>query len=332
MAQFDISVIIPCHNEQSTIKLKIENTLALGEKIKEIIIVDDYSTDNTYNLADKWKKEDKRIIAIKNTGMQGKKFAVKKGLKIASGAFICMTDADILLSSDTITKLHPYFLKKHIGGICLSPHIIIENNTSNDYISFYELFVKTIKILESKIDSVPVAHGQALFFRNNLNIAPTRQADDVDIAIQIRKKGYKVVYAKDCFFTEHIIKDKENLKKQKIRRSKAVIDSLLYHKDCLFNPKYGFFGFLCYPVDIALYIFSPFILLFGAVLFFSIIFLLTNIFISLSLLVLFLLFFTKYKSILRLNLVALIALYEYIKEGTSSSWKTPREMEKVRNV
>jgi len=299
----------------------------LGREIKEIIIIDDYSTDNTYGIASRLGKKDKRIIVIKNRVMQGKNFAVKKALELASGDFICMTDADIFLASDTITKLLPYFYKEHIGGICLSPNLIVENKSNKSYIPFYERFIRIVKILESKIDSVPVAHGQALFFRNKMNIIPTRQADDVDIAIQVRKKGFRVVYTPHCFFKEMIVNDTERLKQQKIRRAKAVIDSLFAHKDVFFNYRYGLFGFLCYPFDVAIYVFSPFILLSLVISFFLLLFLLTNISVTLIVIVLFLflLFFTKYKSIIKLNIVALTALYRYSKEGTSHSWKTPRE-------
>ena len=326
MDDLDFSILIPCHNEVYVLSRKIENTLALGKRVKEVIIIDDHSKDGTYNLAKKLSRKDKRLLVLKNTDVPGKNFAVKKALGVASGKIICLTDADIILAHDTLKKLSSLFLKEHIGGACLSPNLIIKNKSSERYVPFYEKFIRTIKILESKIDSVPVAHGQALFFRNNLGIIPTKQADDADIAIQIRKKGYRVVYVPYCSFTEIIPTDTHKLKQQKIRRSKALIDSLLHHGDVFFNPRYGLFGFFCYPLDIVIYILSPFILMLGILFILFLFLFFTNFVITFLFLavLLFLFSFTRYKSITNLNVVAILALYRYITEGSSSYWKTSR--------
>ena len=54
-----ISIIIPCFNEEKTISKVIDKILKLSEIDKEIIIINDGSTDNTKNILDDLKKNHK---------------------------------------------------------------------------------------------------------------------------------------------------------------------------------------------------------------------------------------------------------------------------------
>ena len=148
------------------------------------------------------------------------------------------------------------------------------------------------------------------------------------MGIQTRKKGYKVKYAKELFFEEKVVEEKDKLKKQKIRRCKAVMDALLFHKDVFFNLKYGLFGFLCYPIDLLVYVFSPVIFLFLILLSFLIIFYWSAIYSLVFLIILvYFLLFTKFHSMLSLMSVNFSAIIEYLKEGNSASWKPPLRIE-----
>jgi dolichol-phosphate mannosyltransferase len=89
-----LSIIIPAFNEERTIsnvisEVKKVPTEILGYK-KEIIIIDDGSTDRTFEFASKFKNV--RLVKQKN---QGKGSAVKQGISISKGDFIIIQDADL---------------------------------------------------------------------------------------------------------------------------------------------------------------------------------------------------------------------------------------------
>lgn len=89
-----LSVVIPVYNEQKTI-LEILNRIEavdLGEIAKEIIIVDDCSTDGTREILKDLENKYKIIYQEKN---QGKGAAVRRGFQEATGDYLVIQDADL---------------------------------------------------------------------------------------------------------------------------------------------------------------------------------------------------------------------------------------------
>jgi len=90
-----LTIIIPIHNEERTIlKIlnRVKNADSLGLK-KEIILIDDFSTDGTRDILRKIK--DKNIIKIYLDKNRGKGFAIRKGLENSTGEIILIQDADL---------------------------------------------------------------------------------------------------------------------------------------------------------------------------------------------------------------------------------------------
>lgn len=103
-----LSIVIPVFNEKNTIHTLIKRVVAEpieGYK-KEIIIIDDGSTDGTKDELKKWTG---KVILLRTTRNQGKGSAVREGLKKATGEIIIIQDADMEYSpSDYHVLLEPF--------------------------------------------------------------------------------------------------------------------------------------------------------------------------------------------------------------------------------
>ena len=90
-----ISIIVPCYNEISTI-CKIIDKINRIDIEKEIIIIDDFSTDgSTEKIKNEIKIKYESVIDIYHDRNQGKGAAIKTGLKKATGEIVIIQDADL---------------------------------------------------------------------------------------------------------------------------------------------------------------------------------------------------------------------------------------------
>ncbi|MGQ9612241.1 MAG: glycosyltransferase family 2 protein [Chloroflexus sp.] len=89
-----LSVIIPCYNEAATLPLILDQVEAV-DLDKEIIIVDDHSTDETPAILEKLRHSHPHITVIRHPHNRGKGAAVRSGLAHARGEITIVQDADL---------------------------------------------------------------------------------------------------------------------------------------------------------------------------------------------------------------------------------------------
>ncbi len=129
-----LSIIIPAYNEEKTIKeilAKVKNLL-IPEIEKEIIVVDDASTDKT-GLILKEQKGIKFILHQKNLGKGG---AFKTGLKQAQGEIIIVQDADLEYDPEDIKKCLEPILKGEAKVVYGSRELDKKNRTRSGWLFF----------------------------------------------------------------------------------------------------------------------------------------------------------------------------------------------------
>jgi len=102
------SIIIPAHNEQNRLPNTLEQIFHFLEKqpfTSEVIVVENGSSDNTYEVAQRFAAEHKRLRVIQSE--RGKGAAVQRGMLEAQGDYRFMCDADLSMPVDEIIKFIP---------------------------------------------------------------------------------------------------------------------------------------------------------------------------------------------------------------------------------
>ena len=110
----NLSLIIPCYNEQDNLPLLFKKLLKIQVKFNEIILVDNGSTDNTSLIIENFIKNNDSCIKIlklkKNIGYGN---GIMSGIRKSSGKIIAWTHADLQTDPQDVVDAYEYFMSKN---------------------------------------------------------------------------------------------------------------------------------------------------------------------------------------------------------------------------
>lgn len=122
-----VSVLMPMYNSAKSVTYSIDAVLNQTLNDVEIVVVDDCSPDNEYELCKEKYKDDNRVILIKQETNQGPAAARNKALEIATGDYITYLDSDDGMIRDALENLYNTAIKYnadvvHTTGCYLPVH------------------------------------------------------------------------------------------------------------------------------------------------------------------------------------------------------------------
>jgi cellulose synthase/poly-beta-1,6-N-acetylglucosamine synthase-like glycosyltransferase len=336
----NVTIIIAAYNEETAIKSKIDNTLALDyppDKL-EIIIGSDASADRTDEIVKEYPSDRVRLIRVE--GRQGKTGVQNECVKSASGEIIVFTDATTILLHDSVRNLVRNFADNTIG--CVGAKLIYVNPNQTQlgqggtsYWS-YETFIKK---LESNVNSLIGVSGCFYALRKTLYEPVSRHLiSDFVVALHTFKKGYRVLFEETAICKEETLENTEDELSMRVRVALRTYTALFEERDLLNPFRYGLFAFQLLSHKVLRY--SVGIFMIG--IFFTNLFLLDKVFYQITMIgqilfyVIAVIAHYKYKRdnkkglfsipyyLALTNIAALLALFRFIKGESVMIWEPKR--------
>ncbi len=245
-----VTIAVPAFNEENNIRLTIKSLLKLDypkDKL-DIIVIDDGSIDNTYNIAKEYEKYGVRVFTKRN---EGKGETLNFALRHAKGELFGVLDADSWVNRNALKKLVAYFNDPDIMAVTPSlkigkPKSLLQKIQAIEYL--FGIFLRKIFAFLNSIHVTPGPFSifRKSFFDNNGGYRTDTLTEDIEIALRIQSKGYKIENSVDaCVFTRGPANFKPLLK-QRLRWYKGFLDNLLNYKS-LFSSKHGNLGLFILP-------------------------------------------------------------------------------------
>lgn len=157
-----VSIIIPARNEENNLPNILKDLINQNYPIKEIICVDDSSTDSTPEIIKSFinngKYEVKKIGVEKlPKGWKGKTWACQNGASVAKGELILFIDSDVRLTENSIEVLVEHYLKNR-NPISIQPF-----HTMKKKYEFFSLFFNMIQICSTGLSLMGKRRTQGFY-------------------------------------------------------------------------------------------------------------------------------------------------------------------------
>jgi len=202
-----LSVIIPALNEEKIVCMNLKKIGEIFDKLLEkigfdyeIILVDDGSTDNTYNEAMTMANKNGKIKAFTYEKNGGKGFALKHGFKFCSGELVTFMDVDLDLHPKQIPQFIDY-MKKYDADVVIGSkrHPLSKINYPGSRKVLSKGYHTLTRIL-FHLDLSDTQAGLKLFKYDVLKeILPKvlckKYAFDLELLVNVGHRGYKIVEA-----------------------------------------------------------------------------------------------------------------------------------------
>lgn len=204
-----VSIVVPVKNEEADITTCIQSCIDQTYKKKEIIVIDDGSTDGTGAILDEIKNENPsvnlRIVHLKES--VGKKKAIEAASKIAKGEIYAFMDSDCDMAHDATEKaVQLFYSDKQLGA--LTGHGRVKNRHEGGFRDHFLEKLQDVyadgacraqKGMESVFSSVTCCAGSLSFYRRDAiqDFIPQWARD--------RFLGMEFKFATDRRMTAHVL-------------------------------------------------------------------------------------------------------------------------------
>jgi len=250
-----VTIIVPCWNEEKTVSKTVNSLLNLDyPKSKlQIMIVDDGSTDKTWERVQKFKNNPQIVLHTKENG--GKFTALNYGLSKLKTDLVGCLDADSYVHKDALKQIIPYFLDRETMAVAPSiklwqPKTILQLLQRVEY--GFGIFTRKMFHF---MQAVYITPGPFSIFRREVfdklgGYKHAHNTEDIEIALRMQKNGYKIAHAHNAFVYTVPPPTFRTLLKQRVRWSHGFMKNANDYRDMFFQKKYGNLGLLILPMAV----------------------------------------------------------------------------------
>jgi len=194
---YSVSFLVPGYNEAETIADTIKHIFDIDyDNIREVIVINDCSTDNTKQIVEELLEKYPKLILINNETNSGKAGALNRGIKIAQGDLIAVVDADSYPASDCLKKMAGFFDNPKTGAVTC-PVLARNRNKFWEKLQAIEYIAISFgrKLLEY-VDAIYVTPGPLALYRREAleeigGFDPNNLTEDIEATWHLAYNGWQ---------------------------------------------------------------------------------------------------------------------------------------------
>ncbi|WP_372997863.1 glycosyltransferase [Marinobacter sp.] len=237
-----VSLIVTAHNEEGSIRDKIENCLQLTYPDLELIIASDASSDDTDGIVGEYASNG--VLLARAAERNGKEYAQLQAIRRATGDILVFSDVATSIPKDAIEKMVRYFNDPSVGAVSSEDRFVSRDGSvvgEGAYVR-YEMWLRGV---ESERAGLVGLSGS--FFAARREVCDQDwdicSPSDFNTALNSARKGMVAVTAPDVLGFYHDVADSSKEYQRKIRTIIRGLTALSRHIEVLNPSRFGWFAF-----------------------------------------------------------------------------------------
>jgi cellulose synthase/poly-beta-1,6-N-acetylglucosamine synthase-like glycosyltransferase len=258
-----VTVIVPAFNEQHIIRLTLDSIIESDYPNKEIIVVDDGSSDQTYAVICKsLEKFPKKRFSVIRKVNGGKASAINLALRFAKGEIVIVIDADSIIERNTLRVMAKDLQRSDVIAVAGKVKVLNRTNILTNCIALeVAIAVNLLRPPFSLFGVVMIVPGAAGGFNKKAILQRglydnDTLTEDFDLTLKLLKTGRKIIGIPSTSYTEapSTIKD---LYRQRTRWNRGNFQTLIKHRDTITTAGYGMVQKFGYPITLLTFLIPP---------------------------------------------------------------------------
>ncbi|KOG14759.1 bi-functional transferase/deacetylase [Streptomyces viridochromogenes] len=228
-----VSILVPAYNEEAGIEATVRSLLASTYEAIQVVVIDDGSTDRTFEIAE--SIHDPRVMVVRQPNA-GKAAALNTGLAWAHHDIIVMIDGDTVFEPDAVRRLVQPLADPRVGAVSGNTKVgnrqgVLGRWQHLEYVIGFNLDRRMYDVLEC-MPTVPGAIGA--FRRDALagvgGVSEDTLAEDTDLTMALCRAGWRVVYEESAIAWTEAPATVRQLWKQRYRWCYGTLQAMWKHR------------------------------------------------------------------------------------------------------
>ena len=193
-----LSILIPVYNEEATLETIVERVLDVEYGVEEIelVIVDDCSTDSSFDVARKISENDPNVVISKHEINQGKGAAIRTAMKISTGDIVIVQDADLEYDPRDIPSLIS-LIQQDIADVVYGsrfsssgPHRVMYfwHQIGNNFLTLFSNMMTNINLTDMEVCYKALRREVV----NTINIEENRFGFEPELTAKVAKGKWRI--------------------------------------------------------------------------------------------------------------------------------------------
>lgn len=240
-----VSVVVPAFDEGRVLRRCVDSILADRYLNKEVVLVDDGSRDDTWEVMKSYRGRPGVVVAHQTNA--GKAAALNHGISLSRGSVLMFVDADGVFSGWTVRGMLRGFDDPRVGAVCGNDAPVNLDRFQPRLLTLLTHVTAMVRRALAQVNCLTIVSGNCGAVRREVldevgGFTEGLLGEDLELTWRVRRAGYRVSFQPEAIVYAEVPAGVGPLWRQRVRWARGYLQTLWMHRDLVGSVRHGVVG------------------------------------------------------------------------------------------